>query len=167
MTKRILYFIAAALPLAAAALFLSPATEAGGEHRETLEAHSRGVVLQLMEMLSSGDFSGVEKLVGEGGDYPPSKVRNMQELRRTYFPDLRYEVEEVLVDRDRVAVWYRATGTHTGGDARISATGNDLDIPEVALFRLVEGKVVDRRLMTDLRRLQSTLGFREVPPTAK
>ncbi|MCB1037652.1 MAG: ester cyclase [Acidobacteria bacterium] len=144
-----------ALVSAVTALALGPSTLSAPKSDA---AHNKDVALALMAKLSVGDLTGIEALVDEEGDFTPKNARSMQQLRRTYFPDMRYEVEEVVAEGDKVFLWYKVTGHHTGGDAKIPATGNILEIPEVALLTFHDGKVRDRRLLTDMRTLQKVMG---------
>lgn len=72
----------------------------------------------------------------------------IQELR-TAFPDIRYTVEDVLADRDRVAVHFRWTGTHRAPFRSFPASGKVIDNGGVAIYTLADGLIIGAVLETD------------------
>ena len=58
-------------------------------------------------------------------------------------PDLHVAVEDVVADGDRVAVRWRATGTHTGPFAGKRATGQAVAFQGVTWIRCAGGKMVE------------------------
>ena len=57
------------------------------------------------------------------------------------FPDMRHEIEEFIVDGDRVAMRYRGSGTHRGDFGGKAATGNVLKYEGIIVFHLSDKKV--------------------------
>jgi steroid delta-isomerase-like uncharacterized protein len=57
---------------------------------------------------------GVERLVGQRDLTAPDGVRELQEELRGAFPDLRWEVLDVIAEDRRAAVRWRASGTFAG-----------------------------------------------------
>jgi steroid delta-isomerase-like uncharacterized protein len=58
-------------------------------------------------------------------------------------PDLRVTVEELIEDGDRVAVRWRATGTHTGKFRGRPATGKPLTFRGTTWIRYRDGKMAE------------------------
>jgi predicted ester cyclase len=56
-------------------------------------------------------------------------------MYRAGFPDLRFEPEQFFVDGDRVAVYFRVTGTQSGEFMGIPPTGKSIDIHGVDIVR--------------------------------
>ena len=76
-------------------------------------------------------------------------VRFGVERIRRAFPDWHEEVLDVFGSGDRVASRYLSTGTHRGTFWGIEATGRRVEIQEISLFRVAEGRVVEQWCMFD------------------
>jgi steroid delta-isomerase-like uncharacterized protein len=59
------------------------------------------------------------------------------------FPDIHHQIEDVIVEGDRVV--YRTTiqGTHTGEFLGIPPTGKSVKINDFTLLRIANGKIVE------------------------
>lgn len=75
------------------------------------------------------------------------------------FPDFHIVVEDQLVEGDRVAFRFRATGTHKGPLAGIPATGRQIAIDGVIIDRVVAGKVQERWEQIDQSLMLQQLGL--------
>lgn len=76
--------------------------------------------------------------------YPVMDRAGHQEFAGSFyaaFPDLRHQVEEVVVAGDRTTVRFRITGTNTESFMGMPATGKSVDITAIALLTIVGGKV--------------------------
>lgn len=67
------------------------------------------------------------------------------ERYRAGFADVRSEITALVGEGEMVAMWWRTTGRHTGpyGDIAPVATGNDITMSGVNLYRVVDGLVVE------------------------
>ena len=77
----------------------------------------------------------------------------------TAFPDLHFTMEDQLVEGDRVAHRWHATGTHTGPLGAAPPTGKSVDIDGLIIDRVVDGKVQERWEQFDQTRMLQQLGF--------
>jgi predicted ester cyclase len=77
-------------------------------------------------------------------------VRAMYESIWAGMPDARIQIEDFLIDMDRLALRFVVTGTHTGPLLGVPPTGRDirLDGQTVAIVR--DGKILERRTTADL-----------------
>lgn len=76
----------------------------------------------------------------------------------TGFPDMHFAVEDVVAEGDRVVARWTFTGTHKGVYFGIPATGKAVTSQEIAIFRLVDGKVKELWPMPDLMTQMKQLG---------
>ncbi len=74
------------------------------------------------------------------------------------FPELAIEIREIIADGDTVVVRGHLKGTHDGLFLGIPASGAGVDVPDVTIFRLKEGKIVESRYFTDLLDVMTTIG---------
>ena len=56
-------------------------------------------------------------------------------MYRAAFPDLRMEVQDVLVSGDKAVARVRATGTHQGAFLGMAATGKSVDVQLIDITR--------------------------------
>jgi predicted ester cyclase len=77
------------------------------------------------------------------------------------FPDLRYEVQDIIAERDMVWVRSRVTGTHSGEFRGHPPTGLRFEIWALDAYRLDGEKIVEHWDMVDLPGLLIQLGLVE------
>ena len=77
----------------------------------------------------------------------------------TAFPDLRLTMEDQLVQGDRVAFRWRATGTHQGPLGPAPATGKSVAVEGLIIDRVVGKKVQERWEQWDQSLMLQQLGL--------
>ena len=82
---------------------------------------------------------------------------------RAAFPDRADVIEEVIAEGDQVGLLFRLTGTHTGNLFGIPPTGRKVDVPEIAILRIADGRVTEGWFMADEAGLLKQLGA-TLPP---
>lgn len=75
------------------------------------------------------------------------------------FPDLHFTIEDQLVQDDRVAFRWRATGTHTGPLGEAPPTGKAIAIDGLIVDRAAGGRVQERWEQWDQSVMLQQLGF--------
>jgi steroid delta-isomerase-like uncharacterized protein len=75
------------------------------------------------------------------------------------FPDVHFTVEDQLVEGDRVAFRWRATGTHRGPLGAAPPTGNRVALDGLILDRMAQGKVLERWEQWDQSLMLQQLGL--------
>ena len=108
-------------------------------------------------MFNNGELAYVDEAMAPGGiDHQEPEgtdiVEHLKEVitvLRTAFPDLRFEVHEMLAEGDIVATRSTMTGTHTaplqiGPMAGLPITGVQIEVPHMHFFRYDEnGRLTD------------------------
>ena len=85
----------------------------------------------------------------------------------TAFPDLKFTVELTIIEGDRMAVRWAATGTHTGDFRGIAPTGKQINIAGVAIYRVAEGKIGEGWSQPDTLGLLQQIGAIPTPGQAR
>lgn len=134
---------------------------------ESVEAENHRVIRAVFsELWSKGKVELIPKLFSENyiGHFPGGHtVRGRDGLaaevaaHRKAFPDWTEVVEDEIIDDDRIAVRFRSHGTNTGDFLGTPPTGNQVEISEVALFRLKDGKIAEQWVYPDILSLQRQL----------
>jgi steroid delta-isomerase-like uncharacterized protein len=77
---------------------------------------------------------------------------------RAAFPDLEYEIEDMVIGADAVAVRTTLRGTHRGDFFGIAPTGKRVEVSQITIEHFKEGKIVAHHRVTDELTLQRQLG---------
>jgi steroid delta-isomerase-like uncharacterized protein len=122
-------------------------------------------------MFNQGDLAYVDEALDPAGtDYQEplgtdfiAHLKEVVTVMREAFPDLRFEVHEVIAEGDIVATRSTMTGTHRGcfmmGPlAALAPTGKQIAVPHMHFFRYKDGRVVDLWHVWDMPRLMRQLG---------
>lgn len=121
------------------------------------------------EIWSKGNVELVGDLFAEDfvGHFPGQTLHGRQALvnavqaHRASFPDWTEEIKDTIADRDRVVVRFRSRGTNLGEFLGNPPTRNHVEISEVAIFRLSNGKIIEQWVYPDMLSLQRQLGKKE------
>jgi steroid delta-isomerase-like uncharacterized protein len=75
------------------------------------------------------------------------------------FPNLHFTVEDQLVQGDRVAIRWRATGRHTGPLGDAPPTGKSVALDGLIMDRMADGRVQERWEQWDQPMMLQQLGL--------
>ena len=84
----------------------------------------------------------------------------------TTFPDQHVRLDHMIADGDFVAIRAAYLGTQTGPLGDIPATGNSIEAPFIAFFRIESGKIVELWLEWDNVGILTQLGVFPPPSAA-
>jgi predicted ester cyclase len=76
-------------------------------------------------------------------DAPAESFRTGMEMAVASFPDVRLDLDDLLVAGDRAALMLRISATNTGAYRRGAATGQRASWPAVFVLRFVDGLLVE------------------------
>ena len=94
---------------------------------------------------------------------PPGREGNKQGmlLLIAAFPDWHTTIEDLIAEGDKVVVRMTQRGTHQGTFFGLAATGKQVSVTGIAIFRLRHGQIVEEWLITDQLGARQQLGARE------
>jgi steroid delta-isomerase-like uncharacterized protein len=131
---------------------------------------------RLYERINAGDIDGfgdhladdfVEHDQTPGSGPGKEEVKQLFHMYRSAFPDMRMEVEDVLVSGDRAIARVRVTGTHQGELMGMPATGNRVDVKLIDITRFGEdGLAREHWGVFDALGMMQQLGAVPVPAPA-
>jgi steroid delta-isomerase-like uncharacterized protein len=81
------------------------------------------------------------------------------------FPDIRYTIEDLVAEGDKVVIRWSGTGTHQGEFMGLAPTGKQMTTSGTDTYRIVEGKIVEYRGQWDFLGFLQQLGA--LPPLPK
>ena len=133
---------------------------------EDREAHKRLVLRYVDDVYNGGDIALVDELIAD--DHichgPLGNHCGLESIRRDVlglrdaFPDLRFELTDLVAEGDRVARRWVATGTHQGSFQGIAPTGRRVSLTGIAIDRVRDGKLAETWLDFDMFGLLRQLG---------
>jgi steroid delta-isomerase-like uncharacterized protein len=86
----------------------------------------------------------------EGGPTGPQAFRDYYSALRSAVPDARYVVDDLIAEGDRVVVRWRMLGTHQRAFGDIPASGRPVVLKGVAIYRMEDGRMVERWVVSDV-----------------
>ena len=130
----------------------------------------------LDEAISKGNMAALDEmcapdLVWHGGSV--GEFRSLEEFKQgvgpffSAFPDLRVTADDVLREGDKVVCRYTWAGTHTGDFFGVAATGRQVTVGGISIYRVAGGKIVEEWWLEDLLGLMHQLGAIPTPGQAQ
>jgi steroid delta-isomerase-like uncharacterized protein len=77
---------------------------------------------------------------------------------RTAFPNIHWVLSEQVAEGEKVVSRFTWSGTHRGTFLGVPATGKSINVKGVVIDRIVEGKMVDSRILMDGLSMMQQLG---------
>lgn len=133
--------------------------------REVLErGFNQGDVTVFDEYI---DPAGVDHQEPPGTDFI-AHLKDVVVRMRTAFPDMHFEIHDILAEGDIVAFRSTMTGTHSGlfdmvPGRPIPATGRRLAVPHMHFVRMVNGKTTDLWHLWNVPMMMMQLGAMPQP----
>lgn len=136
-----------------------------------MRTHPKDVVSEYIEAWNTGDLDAFARLLAPDyvnhtpgtPDLPtgPEGVAAIAGYLRTAFPDYTLHVEDIRASGDEVIVRSRLTGTHDGEFAGHAPTGRRIDVDQLQIERVRDGRIVEHWRVTDELEIMRQLGLVE------
>ena len=134
---------------------------------------NRAIIRRLYDAMNKGNADAIDELIapnhvvgqGEG----PEGFKRLVDLWWGPFPDLHGTIIDLVAEGDRVAVLVAWKGTHkeaftSGITGAIPATGKPFSGLEAVFYRVVDGKIVESKMLLDWLHFVKQLGVTALPP---
>lgn len=134
-----------------------------------LERNKEAVRRFFQEIWNDGDESAIDRYIAEdaAGNDPKFGIgresfRRQWRKWRTGFPDVHFEIEELVAEGDTVVSRWTLTGTHLGEFLGMAPTGRTVRVSGMSLDHVQDGVVVSGFDGWDALGFRQQLGL--VPP---
>jgi steroid delta-isomerase-like uncharacterized protein len=125
----------------------------------------------LERAFNQGDLSAIDEYQAQDGvdHQEPAGTDLRSHLRavitelRTAFPDLHFEIDDVLAEGETVAFRSTMTGTHQGPFRGMPPTGKSIRVAHMHFLRIVDGQTKDLWHVWDLLGMLQQLGAMPAP----
>ena len=127
---------------------------------------NKTVARETMEALHQRDLEGVRAKVAPDARFygwAPEPLdadghKAFMSALLAAFPDSRFVVDDVITEGEKVAVRHRLQGTHQAELQGIPATGRQVEVNGIVIFRIENGKVAEAWLNADIMGMMQQLG---------
>lgn len=120
-------------------------------------------------VFSTKDLDGVDRFLAptfvEYNTALPEELKDIDDAKQFWselyaaFPDLSFEEIQTICEDDTVVFRHRLTGTHEGDLWGIPATKKPIDIENVAIWQVDDGKIVESKMFVDSTQMMFQLGI--------
>lgn len=121
--------------------------ERAQQYLNAIENHADGRIENLEEFVAD-DVVNHTPLSGK--DLTPEEDRGIEAFRQhaesvpRAFPDVHFDIEDVIAEDDRVMVRLVLSGTHDGPFLGLEPTGKEIAMSAIVVYRFEDGKIVER-----------------------
>ena len=134
----------------------------------TQREENRSLYLSYLEYCNEHDLNGMASFYTSTikvNDLAmdPAAVSAQFEPLFSAFPDWHWEMRNLVVDGDHIAVHFTVTGTHRAAFQGIEATGRRVTTSEFTFYRLEDGKFAEVWDLADMDAVMRQIG--RVTPT--
>jgi steroid delta-isomerase-like uncharacterized protein len=135
---------------------------------ESATEQNKAVVTQFVEAVwENGNVDAIDALFTEDSVlHDPTGDLRGREAFKTYnerylaaFPDLQYDVQDLIAEDDKVVFRARMRGTHEGEFMGVEPTGERFDAEGIIIARLEDGLIAERWASYDALGMMRQLGI--------
>ena len=93
---------------------------------------------------------------------PPKGASGLKPIIRAIrkgFPDLHYEIKDIIVTKEKVILRVIMTGTQTGPLLGIPPTGKKVEVNQINIEKIENGKIAEHWRVTDELTMMKQLGI--------
>jgi steroid delta-isomerase-like uncharacterized protein len=124
--------------------------------RTMFEAINRQSLASLDKLMAPGFVLHMHNQQTQGWEVN----RHVVEDELKAFPDFHVTIEDMIAEEDKVCVRLEETGTHKGEYHGLAPTGNRLSYTVAAIWRILEGKIVEGWVIYDQMDFLKQLGLK-------
>ena len=124
--------------------------------REAYEAYNAHDVERFVTMLDEGIVVESDSIPASASDR--EGVRHIVQETLTAFPDIHFNIEQMIASGDYVVVRLRLRGTHRGELQGVQPTNRPVDLRSCVVYEVKKGKVVGAQVYWDRVALLQQLG---------
>ena len=137
-----------------------------------MSEENKAVVRRWVEAFNEGNLDAVDELLTDSyvrhdPNSPevrgPAEEKELIGMYRAAFPDLRFTVEDMVAEDDRVATRLGISATHKGELLGIPPTENRLSLTAMEIYRLKDGKIEEQWVNMDTLGMMQQIGAIPIP----
>lgn len=121
-----------------------------------------------VEFINTTDLALGEQLISHHAVFHvpgyPEPLRGLQgylqiiAMMRLGFPDIKWTLDEIIAENDKIAARFTMRGTHQGVFFGVPATSKKIAVQALNIYRFEDGKIIEERGQPDLMGLMQQIG---------
>jgi len=138
---------------------------------------NKAIILTMCETMNTEDLASrlatMDELLAPDFVEHTQKLEGLESFKQFHtqftegFPDINRTIEDVIAEGDKVWIRVKYTGTHTGEFYGVPATYKKITFTSVQIYRMVDGKAVERWSVSDNMDFFRQLGLIEYTEKGK
>ena len=134
---------------------------------------NKAIIRRWLDALNNKDLAMLDDIAVADYFDRTRQLRGLENIKQLInitlraFPDYHENLEDIIGEGDKVWTLETVTGTHTGEYLGLAPTGNRFTMTAVNMWRIVDGKVVEKAGFLDQLDLFKQLGIIEYTEKAK
>ncbi|EMD64861.1 hypothetical protein COCSADRAFT_199097 [Bipolaris sorokiniana ND90Pr] len=131
---------------------------------------------RFIEFINSGDATIGQEVVSESAlfhvPFGPEPLKGLDGymqilgMMRSAFPDISWTLQETIAEGDKVVARFETRGTHQGAFMGVPASGKQICMTALNIYRFEDGKIVEERGQPDIFGLMVQIGAVPSAPPA-
>jgi steroid delta-isomerase-like uncharacterized protein len=113
--------------------------------------------LQVAEELLSESHALADPILSGSSVGPSAYLGHVQRLIAA-FPDLRFHIDELIGEKDKVVVAWVVSGTHKGAIFGFAPSNKKISVSGISIHHLAHGKILDSQAAWDFYCLMQQIG---------
>jgi len=94
-----------------------------------------------------------------GSSIGPEAYKRQIQLFTAGYPDLRFTIEDMISEKEKVATYWTMSGTHRGEFMGIPATNKRISVDGITIHHIANGKIMDSYFSWDMWGMMQQLGL--------
>ncbi len=90
--------------------------------------------------------------IGGGSDMDRAELERLERAYAAAFGDVRYAIQDLIAEGDRVVLRVESSGTHRGEFVGIAATGRRVTNTGIVIYRIENGRIAESWAEMDFTR---------------
>jgi len=134
---------------------------------------NKNIVRRWIEACNKRDLAVLDELIAIDFFHPTWQLQGAEGMKQFYsmvfkgFLDLYETIKDIIAEGDKVWHHFKTTGTHTGEFRGLAPTGKKVTWTGVNFWRMVDGKVIEKKSIYDMLDTLNQLGVIEYTEKAK
>jgi steroid delta-isomerase-like uncharacterized protein len=95
----------------------------------------------------------------DGATLSRAEFKERLNTSRAPFPDLHFDITDIIADNDRVAIAWNMRGTQLGALGLLPPTGRSINVQGITIYYFSDGRITGHRQVVDRLSVARQLGF--------
>ena len=138
---------------------------------------NKAIIRRLVEAFNKHDVALLDEFMAPDFVDHTIQLQGLESFKKfeamfiTGFPDYSETIEDIIAEGDKVWIHFKVIGTHTGEwnlfGVPLAPTGKKITYTGIGIWRIVDGKIVERKSVRDMLDFLRQIGVIEITEKGK